>query len=406
MQAEQSMPLRLTSCRFTEEDLASMAAKMDSEEFSAALVQELREKATSAPDHVAPDERILLHAVPLPVIFSEKPVPPPAEWAIPNTKHRDAFKECVFKLAAGNEEAFLLFLYAQLNPQLLIVAPLSPKPVFIPDEGDELTSFLQQCVPLNFGVDFSSSFESGSLSHFVGAEVQVYVLQNMRIMRAGICASNHDWLPLEDCLKTLLPVPEPEEKEKKERGTQEVNREVLEKHPLLAQYAPKAKPMPAPVSTSSSSSSSHLPGPPLPPPAEPPEPDDEELEEVFERLQEKRIAWAAEYGFEEEDFEVILRGGGWTKKHKKVVVNEVRAQCSGSDTPAWCDLYDLKKSVTFSIALYGEFAATTIAMAWAHRMQFLYNLYNEATTLRVTYTDADYAAYTEQIPFLDLARQK
>eukprot|EP00973_Karenia_brevis_P079597 11043986-Karenia_brevis.AAC.1 len=96
----------------------------------------------------------------------------------------------------------------------------------------------------------------------------------------------------------------------------------------------------------------------MPPPPAPPQLDDDEIEEVWQKLLDKRVEWAGQFEQEGDDFEVHMRGGLWTRKHKGVVTNEIRGACSTSDARAFCSLYKLPQSITFSIAKYGEFESS------------------------------------------------
>eukprot|EP00973_Karenia_brevis_P004753 653298-Karenia_brevis.AAC.1 len=43
-----------------------------------------------------------------------------------------------------------------------------------------------------------------------------------------------------------------------------------------------------------------------------------------------------------------------------------------------------------------------MAVAWAHRMQWLYYRWYESDTMPFIYTDKDYESYVEQLAFVDL----
>ena len=63
------------------------------------------------------------------------------------------------------------------------------------------------------------------------------------------------------------------------------------------------------------------------------------------------------------DFKVKVRGGEWCEAHTGLPYNEMRGEAVNMAVQ-WCGLYRLRKTSTFSIALYTEEIAHSLAVIW------------------------------------------
>ena len=64
----------------------------------------------------------------------------------------------------------------------------------------------------------------------------------------------------------------------------------------------------------------------------------------------------------------------------------------------------LPLTATFSLQLYSEQAARTVAHGWCHRMHFFFSLWKSTRVDDYRFTDQDVAAYKELPEFAELAR--
>ena len=129
---------------------------------------------------------------------------------------------------------------------------------------------------------------------------------------------------------------------------------------------------------------------------------EEEWEAVQRELEERRAEWAEAHAAEGEHFAVILRGGKWTARHRGRAFDVIAGEARTALAATWCGLYQLQKSVRFSIALYGEEAATHLATEWVRRMGLYFARWWESGEVNYEYTDADYTAVPDSLEFTDL----
>ena len=96
------------------------------------------------------------------------------------------------------------------------------------------------------------------------------------------------------------------------------------------------------------------------------------------------------------DFRVFPRGGAWTLTSRGIVVDSWRAEASTADARAWCRLFSLQQSRTLSITRYQQHVALALANVWAHRMQFLFDVWVSSGKQNSCYEDpAVFQSYKE-----------
>ena len=69
-------------------------------------------------------------------------------------------------------------------------------------------------------------------------------------------------------------------------------------------------------------------------------------------------------------FELEVRAGKWTKKHKGVACDSIRGKATGMQAKELCAHYKLKQSATFSYKKFQVGPAGCLARAWCHKMHF------------------------------------
>ena len=127
--------------------------------------------------------------------------------------------------------------------------------------------------------------------------------------------------------------------------------------------------------------------------------DDDEAEQVFIELDEMRRSWHGPLEDEAFSFKVGILGGKWTMEHVGKVADAFRGYACTADSKAWCDLYLFQNAMRFNISAYGEKTASALALHWARRMEYFYNVWYAQELLHYHFTDADYEAlpFTEEL---------
>ena len=100
-----------------------------------------------------------------------------------------------------------------------------------------------------------------------------------------------------------------------------------------------------------------------------------------------------------------LRGGRWTKKHKKVTCDCVCTRASGSVAREWAQEFNMGRQHSFSIRLYGEEGATKMALEVARRCEHFFQQYLWSDSLEHEYTPEELASYQESRQFVDWCLQ-
>ena len=115
--------------------------------------------------------------------------------------------------------------------------------------------------------------------------------------------------------------------------------------------------------------------------------EDEVVDRVFRELEKQREDWSMRYGEDQmADFKSGHLGGAGTYKSASVVCDYVCAEASTRQAKAFCILYHLKFSKRASISTYdGVDNATALVSGWAHKMQFLLDLYRRSGDARYVF---------------------
>jgi len=87
----------------------------------------------------------------------------------------------------------------------------------------------------------------------------------------------------------------------------------------------------------------------------------DELEEVMEEMALRRAAWLVEHEDDSISFPVIIRGGRWTRLHRGRTFDNVCCIARRGLPAVWCELFGFGRMASFSIRLYSEALATTLA---------------------------------------------
>ena len=130
-----------------------------------------------------------------------------------------------------------------------------------------------------------------------------------------------------------------------------------------------------------------------------PEIEDVSFARMFAELDARRSAVEKQRPGDLVDFVVIARGGKWTMAKAKVAADCERAHAAHDDAKKWARDYDLNLSFTCSYSEYSYVEASTLCLAWARKMQYLYRLVPKEASGHFVYSDALIDAYREAEDF-------
>ena len=404
-------PMRFLGCRFEQADYDTLAKFWQSPSFSTASVMEKREQAMAGPLQTdALTQGKMQFVAPLCPSLSEAGQLGPCPWAKTIILNRLHFSDCILLLKIGSREEFFQFMFAKQSPQLLVLSPLKPLPVLsrktsadVPPE--KMTRLGTQ---FRFQQEVFGTVTTAQLSW--AEHAMVFVLPKVVLRYRLQAHAFGELVELGEYLRGVEVVRQPAPKSASAASSTAVtyDKALVAKFPAFARYIPTgsstgsqptataatAKALPA-TSKSSAPSSKPL-------SLKAAMVTDEVLQAAFDAVEKKREEWRESYQADGPEFECSLLGGAWTKHFKGVAVDRVLAKAVGADSPSWCWLYSLKKQSSWSMKKYTEGVASELGMAWCHRMQYYYDIWNSQDLDDYTYTDADHNGYVEPLYFVDL----
>ena len=151
---------------------------------------------------------------------------------------------------------------------------------------------------------------------------------------------------------------EPPRKRKKDQVATEQN---LEEFPWLHAY----------LSKNHVGGAVDCPDPPHPPVQQADDVSDELLDEALAKLAEKREEWAASVE-QNAHFITQLRGGKWLRQQRGLAYDSYVGQAASAAVKQWCRQHKLPLMGTYSIAKFGEEVASTLALEWTRRMEYVH----------------------------------
>ena len=129
--------------------------------------------------------------------------------------------------------------------------------------------------------------------------------------------------------------------------------------------------------------------------------DDDFLSDALSKLELRRAEWEEEAPRDTKSFEVFLRGGTWTAKHKKAAYDEFRAQPCTADARDFCRRYGLRQSFSASVTRYGEDLASKLCVAWTHKVSYFFELYMGQDDFNYDFSKEEYDGYVESLEYLE-----
>jgi hypothetical protein len=117
-------PLRVSSCRLSEPQIAEFNALFLSPEWSAKRVAALQ---AAALEPLGPPSRAVQAVLEAMEIYQDDPRPAPAPWVPVLCHHRSFFQSCLLRFDAPDAPKFFRFIFAMQSPYLVCLLPVQPK---------------------------------------------------------------------------------------------------------------------------------------------------------------------------------------------------------------------------------------------------------------------------------------
>ena len=415
MLEEAEMPTsggRLRDHRLSDKELQELSLRCLHSSVTVQEARESRDKALQSPE--APDQagqtKLLRHA----------PAPGPKHKvpAFVKTicKSRELFSQCALtlSLADGQSQQFL-FLFAQQSPYALVVQPLKPRQA--PSVQFSLdTQWISAMEYPDKVLDEDWTFDGQTVNlaspDWQGDATEVMVVPDTFMYDARHCGSFSDACFLEDFVEGFeeTGAGRKEPKEKKARKARP-DQAVLAAHPWLRDAlelrddAVPERPRARPAASSST---------PYHARAIPDDADQDVLERASAELREKQLELEGTLEDNTEHFATSIRGGRWTQAVLSVPFDCFAAQAKSKVAKAFCQHHGLPVMQSYSMARYGEDGASKLALAWTHRMNWLFTQCGRQPEAPLpsleewqSYVESDdFQGYLEALPQQNVAWQR
>lgn len=376
-------PLVVSSCRLSEADIMELDAAFCAKSLSKAIVEEIRsgyDVVTAPPE----TEMAALSSIELP---SKPALSPRPAWVGLLAWNREFFSGCIFRVtdAAGpGQHAYLKFTLGVQSPYLAGFMEMNLQPEFVSvgaasaweDEGD-LESW-----PFVFKLNYSYVFsDAWPFAHDAQLDV---LIDSLHLGDRIVVSSMASWKTLAEIEPLLPPISETQPGGDKD-GSGERGPAVWDDrwkdcpwiHDFLDTGHPRSgKPS---VHANGPAHDLHM----------------VDAEEVFESLEAARLAWSDREHIRCVHFRWRLLGGKWTGEHKGIAYDSFEASSRGADVKSFCLDWGLPREAVFTISVYGEEGSFSLACAWCHRLQWIYDKALEDDGVLHAFGDLDMAPYME-----------
>ena len=386
-------PLRMSSARW------SAAQKLKFDEYyqgpamSHQMVEELRGETGGRIGQPTAAMKEVLEA--MPVQLPRAPAPPPS-WLTLVTDSRAFFADTAFRFTDDTGDVFYAkFAFArQALPRMAAFVKLDR--VALPEPAADPAGFWAAEVNAwhhAFQLDWSCWNFTGEDAF--GDDWEVHVLTDIVMKPGGIVVSDASWRSLQE-VEAILQSVDSAPVQEQENPAPGPEPPVWANLPWLIEHFP----VPGAAGGNLGNAS-----------GEGPQGDDDGggvencdgdeaweplgAEEALDQLYERRFHWrAAGPPAEASDFQWVQRGG-WSKDGGYVAYDGFKGLAVRGEPTAWCVLYDLTPTASFSTKVCGEDGALQLARLWCHRMQWLYDKFCQSGDPAFEYTVQALSAYQE-----------
>lgn len=388
----------LANARFSDADVDAMVSCWGSEDFAMGTVMGLRKSAVAPPPTPTLAEQAALNSQPTPSLSDSLDSPTP-DWVRKVCAHRNEFQGCVLVgVVNGLSKAFSI-LYAMQKPLLVALSPLLPAqrvmPPFRTMPIAEQRAWLENHFANEFRVQLGVSQLHDTVVFDEGEDLEV-ITQAKYLPGLRLC-SHLDPTPLEDFCASL---PKAAAKKAASSSTEAadptLDPDMLKMYPWLEKYAKHEPGGGSEASPPTAGVQTNMP--------ETPELDEELVQKVWALLEERRQEWAEEDVVHTTDFETFIRGGAWVQSHTGSAYDCIIGRPCTEPARAWIQQFFPTKTAAFAYKKYGEQAANMLALAWCHRMQYLFDLYADSNRDPFVYTEAELQAYVPEPAYTEWVR--
>jgi hypothetical protein len=375
-------PLQNTSCRLTVEEMRRMQEAYDSDKFSNRFVQSLVDSEPKQLGEISAPWQSALSEIQMP------PCPQPRvrpAWTATLAWHRQFFQGCLFRFEIAGDFRYFQFGTAKQSPLrvgMIGIAPL-PQRDRDPDRRGWTHDQLQSWKHF-FRKDYTLVAYTDEWPLDVAAPLCVasgaFNVGNMCV------ASDADWKPLSYFADLLPPVSQANQPlDVDEKPRQDVHKQWFE-CPWLVDFIAHGK---------MAFSDEVLGGVPDAPPRDTSEGQFEvDAMQVMDALSVARDEWPLRDYIGSDHFAWNLLGGQWTASHRGIVYDCFESYARGGDPTDFCIQFVLQRSSSYAIDAHSEENAFQLAIAWCHKMQFLYHAYLASDAATVCAAEA-LSAYVE-----------
>ena len=391
---EAAQQCRISSCRFSCEDLDGFAAFVADDRWSRSAVESLRQAAVAAPMMPSAEVKAELGAMGDPPVLEERALP---AWAKPICAYRDYFARCIVITEAVSGTRAFAFLYAMKTPQWVGLLELEEEEVTLPAprplvKGQPLLVAMARNPDRRFRVVWGSHVFASDLDI---DDPKVYVLPNVCAEGEGHLVSAARAVSLEDFV-VALPEQAPQRAPRAahaDRAPRMGSTMEMESRPWLRKYLKRK----GTLLVDSDESDTVAAKPEAVPLA------DDEVEAVFKALEAKRLEWACDAEDVGAAFLTRVLGGKWTAENLGLVADAIQGYASTNDAKEWCKLYGVQTAARFNFARYGEPVCAALAQYWASAMGHFYSIWARGEDKAYVYSRGDHESVPLASALADLA---
>ena len=391
-----SRPLLLSECKLTDDDEAMVEKLLKTSAMQGSQLEKRRKLARQAPAIISQELQKAIASVEEsePVARETKPT-----WLGTLCRNRDLLNNCALIFLTETEDLFFKFVFATQSPIAAYFSPMEPQVWYLPTMSWEPRTFEEMCstwLSQIHKVDYMQTISWSDLPKV--PESDMFVLQHLRHLTADTLQTFAEPVPLDVFLR-WLPVQKAREPTSSSSAEPASRKRaagvdaVLKQHPGLKHLME----LPLHSEKAEGSSSEGEAGDEEQPVVS----IDQALDNTFAELEKARERWTPA-DQHSEHFKVSLLGGRWTRASLGVAYDAFKAGPRGKEVEAWCVRHSLPRSSRYDVSAYGNEGAATLARAWAHRMQFLYETLDTKASNPRAYEDA-LKAYIEPEDFTNLA---
>ena len=321
------------------------------------------------------------------------PQGPRPDWLPTVCAHRELFEDCalIFVGEDGELHSFK-FVYASQSPYMACFSEIvRDSPDAEPADVTDIHNWQQtsgQRWARRYKIDLLKIFEDHQLPAM--EEERMAVLPQLIFMSECLVVSDAEPPPWNRFIEGLPPARKSAPLAERSAGatSPRMQADLVAQYPWLAQLAQPSTTRSAASSTQTTAAmdtSDH----PTEGTEAPSQGDQSLLDEAWADLYRARQELHQDDEAEPTDFRYTMLGGAWTMKNLGLAYDACSGRAATDEAQRWCRQFGMNISSRYSVTMFGDRAATALARAWCHRMQFFFSLHKQR--------DGDDFAYTREV---------